>query len=234
MENRYNDAEQEAVNKTFAGEKNKLSKMTFGEKVDYIWTYYKVHILVVLLVLAVTGWCVHHAMTYVQYKVYGMVINSGQYSAEVEANLHDLLKMDKHDGVGITADLYTGDTDSMGGYGDKLTIYVMAGQLDFAFTDEEGVKYLVDMGAVRDAKDVLPDELLSKWTEEGRLYTMDVTDSDGKTGTFDVAIDISGSPVHDYFGLDDNTKYLVIADLSGSEEYMNNFYELLENIEMGE
>ena len=41
MGNRYNDKEQEAVRKTLAGEKNKLSKMTFSEKVDYIWTYYK-------------------------------------------------------------------------------------------------------------------------------------------------------------------------------------------------
>ena len=76
MGNRYNDKEQEAVRKTLAGEKNKLSKMTFSEKVDYIWTYYKLHMLAVALVLIVVGWGVHHAMTYVQYQFYGMVINS--------------------------------------------------------------------------------------------------------------------------------------------------------------
>ena len=49
-----------------------------------------------------------------------------------------------------------------------------------------------------------------------------------------MAVDISDSPIHEYFGLDDNTNYLVIADLSGSEEYMNNFYKLLYEIEEGE
>ncbi|SDB29220.1 hypothetical protein SAMN02910298_01425 [Pseudobutyrivibrio sp. YE44] len=234
MGNRYEDAEQEAVTKTFAGEKNKLSKMNKKEKLDYIWTYYKIHIFVVLLILGVIGWGVHHAMTYVQYKFYGMVINSGQYDTKVEGQLHDILKMEKHDGVNITADLYTDETANMGGYGNKLDIYVMAGQLDFAFTDKAGVEYLVNMGAVRDVKDTVPDKLLSKWTDEGLIYSMEVTDDGGKTDTYDVAVDISNSPIHEYFGLDDNIKYLLIADLSGSEEYLNNFYDLLYKVEMGE
>lgn len=234
MGNRYEDAEQEAVTKTFAGEKNKLSKMNTREKLDYIWEYYKIHIFVVLLILGVIGWGVHHAMTYVTYKFYGMVINSDQYSIEVEEQMHDILKMEKHDGVSITGDLYTDDNANMGGYGNKLDIFVMAGQLDFAFTDEEGVKHLVDMGAVRDIKDTAPEKLLDIWTAEDVLYSMEVTDDAGKTGNYDVAVDISGSPIHEYFGLDDKTKYLVVADLSESEEYLSNFYELLYKIEVGE
>jgi hypothetical protein len=45
-----------------------------------------------------------------------------------------------------------------------------------------------------------------------------------------VAADISGTKIQQYFGLDDNTKYLVIADLSGSEDYMENFYNLLKEM----
>ncbi len=230
----YVDKEQEQVTKTFKGEKKKLAQMTFGQKLEYIWEYYKFHIIVTLLIIGVIGWGVHHAMTYVQYKFYGMIINSGQYDEKVQDQLHDILKMEKHDGVGITADLYTADYANMGGYGNKLDIYVMAGQLDFAFTDKAGVEYLVNMGAVKDIKDTAPDSLLKKWDSEGLLYSMDVTDDSGKTGTYDVAVDISNSPIHNYFGLDDNTKYLVVADLSGSEEYLSNFYRLLNKIEMGE
>ena len=234
MASNYIDKEQESVNKTFAGEKAKLSTMSFKEKLDYIWAYYKLHIFVVLMIIGVLGWGIHHALTYVQYKFFGMVINSSQYSTEVEEQMHDILGMEKHDGFSLTADLYTDEAYNMGGYGNKLDIYIMAGQLDFAFTDEEGIKHLVDMGAVRDLKDTVPDELLSKWQSEDLLYSMEVTDDDGLTATYDVAVDISGSPIHEYFGLDANTKYLLIAGLSESEEYMNNFYKLLEGIENGE
>ncbi len=194
---KYNDTEQEAVKKTWAGEKAKLSQMSFGEKLEYIWAYYKLHILAILLILGAITWGVHHAMTYVEYRIYGMVINSGQFNEELNDTLHDTLKMAKHDGVNITADLYTDESANMGGYGNRLDIYVMSGQLDFAFTDQAGVDYLVD----------------------------------GKTYSGYVAVDISDSKIHEYFGLADNINYLVIADLSGSEEYMDNFYKLLYEIE---
>ncbi|SCZ78788.1 hypothetical protein [Pseudobutyrivibrio xylanivorans] len=230
----YVDKEQEQVTKTLKGEKKKLSQMTFGQKLEYIWEYYKLHILVTLLIIGAISWGVHHAMTYVQYKFYGMIINSGQYNEQVAKSMHDTLGMEKHDGFSLSGDFYTNDTENMGGYGNKLDIYIMTGQLDFAFTDEVGVKYLVDMGVVRDLKTTAPDKLLDLWTSEGRLYNVDVTDDDGITGNYDVAVDISGTGIQEYFGLDENMKYLMIADLSGSEEYLQNFYKLLYEIETGE
>ena len=230
----YVDNEQEAVRKSLSGEKKKLSQMTFGQKIEYIFEYYKVHIIVALLIIGAITWGVHHAMTYVQYKFYGMIINSGQYDEQVADSMHDTLGMSKHDGFNLSGDFYTNDNVNMGGYGNKLDIYVMTGQLDFAFTDEEGVKYLVDMGVVRDLKTTAPDKLLSLWASEDRLYNVDVTDDDGITGNYDVAVDISGTGIQEYFGLDESMKYLMIADLSGSEEYLENFYKLLYEIEVGE
>lgn len=226
----YTDTEQEAVKKSWAGEKAKLSQMSFGEKLEYIWAYYKLHILVIALIIGAITWGVHHALTYVQYKVYGMVINSGQFNTELNETLHDQLKMSKHDGVNITADLYTDESANMGGYGNRLDIYVMSGQLDFAFTDQAGVDYLVNMGAIRELETTVPDYLLSEWSAD-KLYEASVVGDDGNTYTGHVAVDISDSKIHEYFGLADNINYLVIADLSGSEEYMENFYKLLYEVE---
>jgi hypothetical protein len=61
-----------------------------------------------------------------------------------------------------------------------------------------------------------------------------VTDDDGITGNYDVAVDITGTGIQEYFGLDEKMKYLMIADLSGSEEYLQNFYDLIYKIEKGE
>ena len=101
----YTDTEQEAVKKTWAGEKAKLKQMSFSEKLEYIWAYYKLHILVIVLILGAITWGVHHALTYVQYRLYGMVINSSQFNEELNTTLHDKLGMAKHDGINITADL---------------------------------------------------------------------------------------------------------------------------------
>ena len=230
MEN-YVDKEQEAVKKSLEGEKKKLSQMTFGQKIEYIFEYYKIHMIVALLIIGAITWGVHHAMTYVQYKFYGMVINSAQYDEKVADEMHDVLKMSKHDGFNLSGDFYTDDNVNMGGYGNKRDIYIMTGQLDFAFTDDIGVDYLVDMGVIRDLSTTVPEELYSKWESEGRIYQATVTDDDGITNNYNVAVDISGSPIQKYFGLDENIRYLLIADLSGSEDYLQNFYSLLEELE---
>ena len=89
------------------------------------------------------------------------------------------------------------------------------------------------MGAIRAIEELVPDYLLAEWSDD-KLYEASVVGDDGNTYSGNVAVDISDSPIHEYFGLDDNTNYLVIADLSGSEEYMDNFYKLLYEIEEGE
>lgn len=228
----YKDNEQEAVRKTWAGEKAKLAQMSFGQKLEYIWAYYKLHIGVVLLICIVLGWCIHHALTYVDYKFYGMIINSGEFNSKAIDDLHDDLGMVKHDGVNVTADLYTDEMANMNGYGNRLDIYVMAGQLDFAFTDKEGAEHLAQMGAVRQIGDVVPDNLMNEWADADILNTA-ITDDAGEYFDAGIAVDISNSPIHEYFGLADNINYLVIADLSGNEEYMSKFYDLLYDIETG-
>ena len=229
----YRDREQEKVTKTWAGEKAKLSQMTMSQKLEYIWTYYKIHIMVIVLIVAVIIAGIHHALTYVQYKFYGMVINSDQYNQLVMDDLDETLGLAKHEGVNITADLYTDEMSNMNGYGNRLNIYVMAGQLDFAFTDAEGAQYLADMGAVTDVSQVLPEELQSRWDDEDYL-TYAVSDGEGGFQDVAIAVDISDSPIHDYFGLDDRTNYLVISGLSGTTEYMNNFLDLLYKIDIGD
>ena len=46
-------------------------------------------------------------------------------------------------------------------------------------------------------------------------------------------IDISDSPIHEYFGLDDNIKYLVWAGLSGNRQYLDSMMQMMDDIESG-
>lgn len=181
-------------------EKAKLSKMNGKQKADYIFTYYKVHILIALFVVISIGGLIHHYATYVSYELYGMVINSDVINEDREKDIHDYIGMERHDGVDLTAGLYTSETASAGAYGNRLDILILAGQCDFVFTDEEGCQYLEDY---------------------------EVVDENNEP------IDISDSPIHEYFGLDDNTNYLVWVGLSGNQEYLDAMMQMMKAIDSG-
>ncbi|WP_028234622.1 hypothetical protein [Pseudobutyrivibrio sp. MD2005] len=233
MEKYYIDREQEQVNKTLSGERAKLSRMTFSQKISYIFTYYKMHIVIFLIIVGALVWIVHHRLNYVEYKLYGTVINSDQVDTSLEKTMPKLLGMGKHEGFSLIAGL-SGDVDAnSSSFYNQIDIYTVSGQMDFVFTDEVGVQYLCDMGTPLDVTEELPDNLMEIWTNREAEFSQRKENDDTYFDNY-AAVDISGTKVHDYFGLDDNTTYLVIVDLSNNEQYMQNFYQLLYDIEMGE
>lgn len=228
----YKDNEQEQVTKTLAGEKAKLSQMTTSQKFEYIFEYYKLHMLVVLLIICFIGWFVHHRMTYVDYKLYGVVINSDQVNESLEQTVPSIIGMGKHEGVSLVSGLSAQGDAVAGNYYNQIDLDIVSSQMDFAFTDEEGVQYLCDLCAPQDVKAQLPENLMSLWSGRETSFSQRNQNDDTYFDNY-AAIDISGTKVHDYFGLDDSIKYLVITDLSGNQEYMDNFYQLLYQIETG-
>ena len=229
----YQDNEQEQVTKSWAGEKAKLAQMPFDKKVGYIFTYYWMHMLIVLVIIGAIGWFVHHRMTYIDYKLYGVVINSSQVDESLEKKMPTLLGMGKHDGVSLVAGL-SGDVDANStAYYNQIDIYSVSGQMDFAFTDEAGVQYLCDLGTPLDVTKQLPDNLMSIWKNRVATFSQRNENDDTYFENY-AAIDISGTNIQEYFGLEDTMSYLVIVDLSGNEDYMQQFYQLLYEIEMNQ
>ena len=229
----YQDNEQEQVTKSWAGEKAKLDQMPFDKKVGYIFTYYWMHMLIVLVIIGAIGWFVHHRMTYIDYKLYGVVINSSQVDESLEKKMPTLLGMGKHDGVSLVAGL-SGDVDANStAYYNQIDIYTVSGQMDFAFTDEAGVQYLCDLGTPLDVTKQLPDNLMSIWKNRVATFSQRNENDDTYFENY-AAIDISGTNIQEYFGLEDTMSYLVIVDLSGNEDYMQQFYQLLYEIEMNQ
>ncbi len=227
----YIDKEKESVNKSLAGEKAKLKEMTFSQRVEYIFTYYKFHILAIVFVIAVIIYIINNRLNYVDYKLYGLVINSDTISEAAQKDLEEKLAMEGHDGLslitGLSADVDSNSTS----YYNQIDIYTVAGQMDFVFTDEAGVQYLCDIGTPQDVTAVLPADLLQVWSGRKTEFSQLDPDTENTYFTNYAAIDISGTQVHDYFGLDDNICYLVITDLSGNENYMTSLYQCFYDIE---
>ena len=229
----YQDNEQEQVTKSWAGEKAKLAQMPFDKKVGYIFTYYWMHMLIVLVIIGAIGWFVHHRMTYIDYKLYGVVINSSQVDESLEKKMPTLLGMGKHEGVSLVAGL-SGDVDANStAYYNQIDIYTVSGQMDFAFTDEAGVQYLCDLGTPLDVTKQLPDNLMSIWKNRVATFSQRNENDDTYFENY-AAIDISGTNIQEYFGLEGTMSYLVIVDLSGNEDYMQQFYQLLYEIEINQ
>ena len=230
-----NSREDEAVNKTLKGELDKLSKMEPSKRVEYIFNYYKFHILVIVIVIASIVGFIHHRLTYETTALFGYVINSTQVNEEAENVITEYAAMGKHDRCVIQTGLYS-DFEGQGGYMNQLVVYVAAGSMDFVLTDEAGLKYIGNMGAVNDVRDLLPKELAEKWAD--RVVEMEIRDASSEdenaTIVLPLAVDISGTEVAKFFGTDANTKYLMPVDLSNHEDYMNAFYQLLIDIENGE
>ncbi|MCR5415938.1 MAG: hypothetical protein K6E79_04005 [Pseudobutyrivibrio sp.] len=232
MTEKYKDTEQEAVNKTLAGEKKKLAQMSFKEKVDYIFTYYKIHIIGALIVIALIIYIIYQRMNYTTYRLYGVVINSSEVNENLTKTLPDTLGMEAHDGVSLIAGL-SGDVDSNSiSYYNQIDLYTVSGQMDFAFTDEEGVQYLCDLGTPLDVTQVLPENLAELWKNRETQFSQRNENDETYFDNY-AAIDISDTAIPEYFGLDDNMSYLVITDLSNNQEYMDAFYQLLYDIDTG-
>ncbi|MBR1623488.1 MAG: hypothetical protein IJ675_06220 [Pseudobutyrivibrio sp.] len=230
---KYEDLEQEQVTKTLAGERAKLAGMSFKEKLSYIFTYYWMHLLITLIIIGTIGWFIHHRMTYIDYKLYGVVINSAQVDESLEKTMPQLLGMGKHEGFSMIAGL-SGDVDANStAYYNQIDIYTVSGQMDFAFTDEAGVQYLCDLGTPLDVTEQLPDELLTTWANREAVFSQRNANDDTYFDNY-AAVDISGTKVQEFFGLEDSISYLVVVDLSDNEEYMQSFYSLLYDIETGE
>ena len=217
----------------FKREKEKLSKMSFGQKAEYIFSYYKAPIIIGLCIIALVIWGIYHAFTYESSVLYGAVINSMFVNEEAADDITEYCEMEKHEVCELRSGLASEIDPSSGSVYNEIDILTIAGTFDFQFTDEAGAQYLCDMGVTLDITEELPSELLELWSD--RIVYMDMYDSDTDDDYINVpvAIDISGTNVAEYFELTDETNLFTVTNLSGADEYLDKFYQMLYEIEMG-
>lgn len=231
MENYNITREQESVKKTFAGEKAKLAKMTFSEKIEYIFAYYKIHIIVILAVISIIGYSIYHAMTYTRYVLYIDILNSYEGNLDRDVEIGEYIGLDKHESVGLEYGIDTSADAAAGSLYKQIDIYTIADEIDVCFTDKEGADYVAGLGTTQLMETELPKELYELW--EDKIVELSVYDTNTDDTFYDLpsAVDISGTKVAEYFGLSPETKYMIVCDLSGHEEYMQKFFMMLYDIE---
>lgn len=165
-------------------ESRKLKSMTFPQKLDYIWTYYKAPILITLSILILVIYTVHHLVTNNQESIlYTMVLNANGQDSTHGDDLFDTFLLEQGYNlddymVERNTSIYLTQTES-GDYSDPqmfsaLYTLLMSGSVDNVLASEDLVQIIAEAGYFMPLSEYLSEEEIAKYEEENRvLYALD-------------------------------------------------------------
>lgn len=184
MTNSANDKKEEdlqkPVHESEVREKDKLKVMSFPQKAEYIWTYYKAPILITAAILIFVISMAHHLITDNQESIlYSMVINGAASQADnsspqmyqdflAEKGLSpDDYKVDYHSGLYITLN-EEGEARDIQIFSAVATL-LMSGTVDHVMTDEDIVVMLAEIGYIMPVNQYLTEEEIASYDKEGKI-----------------------------------------------------------------
>lgn len=186
-----------SVNDEIREQHDKMKGKTFKEKMAYFWEYYKIHTLVVILVIFAAGSFIHTQVTRKDTVMDAAFVNV-YLSDEIDpvqmaADFCSYAEIDTEEYEAmIDSNMYI-NYESLDEYGmanvQKLMAMVSAQSLDVILTDTVYLEQNMESGMFTDLTDYLPGDVLSQYAD--RIYSYDVPDDD--KGEIPIAIDIRDS-----------------------------------------
>lgn len=220
----------------FAKLKKDLEPMTFKEKVDHIWTYYKAHMLVVFCVLFIITGMLVSILTPKQELLLGGV----QCNVQLTTEGYDYLNKNFQSDVLAGAEGKT-SLNTLRFYGEgtvesvehttqayySVTAYVEAKELDYMLVDLYSFRYFGSDRIYADLRDLLPEQELAQLAEQG-LLLYEENAEDGEN--IPRAINIVGTAFYKDHG---NTQecYLVFIRNSPRAENCRKLWQHIKNYE---
>lgn len=163
-----------------------LKAMPPKKKVEYIWDYYRWHIIITIAVVAAVISLIHHYVTYVDPLLNVIMINS---YADMNYDIHDGFQeffdqqgceLDVEDAVSISSNLYFTEEDTEGTnyqYMQVLMAMIAAGDQDLFFGTGDIYLSYAEEGVLMDLSTLLSEETLEKY-EDCLIYSTDNGESD--------------------------------------------------------
>lgn len=223
------------MNNGFRGERGKLSDVKgIKNKIEYIWEYYKIHIIVGTVLFISLVSFIRYRINYQYVQLTMGIVNGTQVDAsEFESEFIEYLGLNpKKNTISVYNKSLNSDERMTGETPYKLLdIYIAAGQLNVAFCDEKGVEYMSGMGGTWDLYEITTvsqQNVLSEYfVEFPFLVASGLTEEEIIYEDRYVAIDLSQTSLMEYFGLDEDHKYMVISNYEGNEENMVKFLNFI-------
>ena len=218
--------ERESVKKTFKGEMKKLSRMSFKEKLRYIWSYYWIPIVGTLVFVVLVAYIISFVSTRKTTVLMGVVVNDTQTNVEeVSHSIEEYLGVGEKEKVDLLDGVYTNSTSygtqyshNMSG-STQLLSYLMAKELDFVICDDTGLEYLLTNVLCREVTDYcdadseeIKERLVESEDEYGKLYA---------------AISLKDTQFLKELKLHKEDYYLVIVDVAGHKDKIESFIKYI-------
>lgn len=238
IEKTADSAEREAIKKTWQGEKKKLSEMKGSDKVKYIWSYYRVQIILFIVAVLGLSYLTYSLITRKDATIMGIVINDSSINSEAYCNkLGEYLGLDNKHKTELLTDinlLYNSGSGNANGMNNgnyagttQILCYVTAGELDYTFTDINGLKYMDQQELALKLDEFLPDYIYAAFKD--RMYTVKDGSLEGPR-----AIDMTGTRLAKCLDLKASPVYLCFQNRSNHKAEMDAFLKFLYEFEFGD
>ncbi len=176
-------------------EKQKMSEMTFKEKVTYFNNYYRTTVIVAIIAIAVTGYFIYSiASPKPETILYAAIINSNidpETASEMQDDFGKRIDIDpKTQEVMFDVSFYLGGDGNASEYTlsseQKLGTYLFAGQIDVMIAPESVFANYVNLGSFSKLSDELPTDLLTGLTDS---FYYSNTKDDPANGAYGIYLD---------------------------------------------
>lgn len=175
MPNRHGTTLKDRWNKMI----NDLKPMTFKERVEYMWMYYKEYLVILFMVVIMGGMLINAAIyRSKEIMVTGMMINveieqqgvnylTNEYMTHLggtpEKNIIEL------DHTRISTIYDPGEAEAMYNMMMLLPARVTGGLLDYILLDQVALEHYIQQDIFMDLREVFTPEEMAQWEAEGRI-----------------------------------------------------------------
>lgn len=212
----------------FREEREAIKHGTFKQKYQYFKDYYRMPLIIILLVSAFVGILLYNFITKKEIAFYAVMLNCSPYAENewftdgyAEATAIDLDKQEITFDTAVYYRLNSTDEDSYLTV-QKLDIYTGAGQLDVMLGAGDEFKHFANSILFKDLRDVLTDEQIEKYKPYFYYVDAALVDVADITAGQQQAIEIS--EVIDPRNPEDMERPMPVAIYVESSEKLNNAY----------
>jgi hypothetical protein len=152
-------------------EKEKLGDMNFHDKVVYLWSYYKIHAIITIAVIALATYIIHNIVTpnvVTQFSV-AMIDNAvpDEVIAEYKSEFATRLQLDpKLEDLDFNSSFYfNGSADYSSNMQSVLSTYVAASEIDVIIAPESEMANYAYYGFLDKLSDQLPTDIYATMTD---------------------------------------------------------------------
>lgn len=201
-------------------ERQKMRKMSFQDKLWYIWEYYKFHIAgVFLAILAVCVVVTSVRNMSIHPGLYCIVINNRSAqemdTSILEEDFHEHMDFGKKQPVYVESMYISyGNDASELSYASmaKVSALVATRDLDIIISDQENADHYASLDGLADLQQLLPPDILSA-VKDRLLYAYN-----GEGQSMASSLDIKGTAFADAMGLSEDACRLSVISNSGETE----------------